>query len=478
MILFLQGNLDKYEAESFARMLFPKISVGDVLPPENFVSVISGDESAVVLINLKGREFKEERTGISLKDSTREICRLILKGFTVLTGKTNNWGILTGVRPIKFYRDLMEKNFSHDEIKSIMEKKWSVSKENSDFAISVAESQIREMKKLSPNGVSLYVGIPFCPTRCNYCTFVSSATKPESPIIKDYLEAVKPEIEGVGKIIERNSFQLDTIYLGGGTPTILSADELDCLMSVLSQNLPLKKDMEITCEGGRPDTLNEEKLSLLKSYNVNRISVNPQSMIQEVLDKANRRHKVSDIVNMAHLAMDMGFIVNMDLIAGLMGDSLEGFKYSLDSLIDLNPHNITVHSLTLKRGSCIYEQEDDSIFNKDEEMEKMIAYSRKALSKAGYEPYYLYRNKGTIGNLDNTGYERDNTACLYNIVMMEEVQSVFSIGAGSVTRLNGDKGFKRIFSLKLPLEYIKHPERIEKNLKEAGDFYENCTAYR
>ena len=477
MILFLKGNLDRYEAESFARMLFPKISVSENLPERDFVSIVSEDEHLSVTINLDGRDFKEEKNTPS-DSPTREVCRLLLKGFTALTGKTNKWGILTGVRPVKFYRDLIEKNFSHDEIKDIMENKWAVSKENSDFALSIAESQIREIKKLSPRGVSLYVGIPFCPTRCSYCTFVSSATKPESPMIKDYLKAVEPEIEGIGKIIERNSLSLDTVYLGGGTPTILSSEELDYLMSVIYKNLPIKKGMEITCEGGRPDTLNKEKLSVLRSYDVNRISVNPQSMIQTVLDKANRRHSVKNIVDMAYLAMSMGFVVNMDLIAGLAGDSLEGFKYSLDSLRDLNPHNITVHSLTLKRGSRLYEQEDDSIFQKDEEMEKMIEYSRNALFKAGYKPYYLYRNKGTIGNLDNTGYERDNTPCLYNIVMMEEVQSVFSAGAGSVTRLNGDKGLKRIFSLKLPLEYIKHPERIEKNLKEAGDFYENCTAYR
>ena len=478
MILKLQGNLDAYEVESFARMLFPGISLGEA-GDKNFVAVIENYNKVEVAIDLEGRKFKENIEEDNFASTTRAICKKLLKGFNVLTGKTNHWGILTGVRPIKFYRDLLDKGNSHEEVIRIMEDKWAVDPKNSLFALDIAENQRKEINKLSQNGISLYAGIPFCPTRCNYCTFVSNATKPGSSIIDDYLQALKREIEGIGKIIAEKNLPLDTIYLGGGTPTILTAKQIDFLMDVMAKNLPLKEGMEITCEGGRPDTLSKEKLSVLRSYNVNRISVNPQSMIQEVLDKANRCHKVEEIITMASLAMEMGFIVNMDLIAGLKGDSFEGFKYSLDELIRLDPHNITVHSLTLKRGSRLYEEENTVLLGKDTQMERMIAYSREALSLSGYQPYYLYRNKGTIGNLDNTGYERDNTPCIYNIVMMEEVQSVISAGAGAVTRLNDDKGrLKRIFSLKLPLEYIKHPERIEKNLKEAGEFYENCIAAR
>ncbi len=478
MILVLKGKLDRYEAEAFARMLFPKIALADEVCEENFAVITSEADALSVSIRLEGKSFAEKSSITDGEAVTQKACKLLLKGFTALTRKTNNWGILTGVRPIKFYRELMGKNFSDEEIRSAMREKWAVSEKNSDFALLVAKSQIEQIKKLSKKGASVYIGIPFCPTRCSYCTFVSSATDEKSPIIDDYLDCLMPEIEGIGKIIEKNSLTLDTLYLGGGTPTILSAHRLDRLMKCICEKLPVRLGMEMTCEGGRPDTIDEEKLSVLRSYGVNRISVNPQSMRQSVLDAANRRHSIADIVEKAQLAMDMGFKVNMDLIAGMEGDDLKGFKYSLDSLTEIKPHNITVHSLTLKRGSRLYENEGSAIFNKDEEMEKMIEYSRDALLKADYKPYYLYRNKGTIGNLDNTGYERDNSPCLYNIVMMEEVQSVFSAGANSVTRLNKGTELKRIFALKLPLEYIKNPKRIEKNLKEAGDFYENCTAHR
>ena len=211
----------------------------------------------------------------------------------------------------------------------------------------------------------------------------------------------------------------------------------------------------------------------MKDAKVTRVSVNPQTMVQSVLDGVGRIHTVEQIEEKCKEAMAMGFYVNMDLIAGLPNDTFEGFCYSLDKVISLNPHNITVHSLTVKRGSVIYENDRLSSFRKDNLIEKMIDYSREKLKKSGYNPYYLYRNKGTVANLDNTGYERDNTSCLYNIVMMEEVQSVISAGAGSVTRLNKGRELSRIFSLKLPLEYIKNPSRIFENQKKAGEFYEN-----
>jgi oxygen-independent coproporphyrinogen-3 oxidase len=324
------------------------------------------------------------------------------------------------------------------------------------------------------------VSIPFCPTRCSYCSFVSHSIGTENArkLVPQYVEKLCEEIQFTAKKAKENGLVLTTVYWGGGTPTTLDADQLDKVLTAIEDNFDLSKCQEYTVEAGRPDTITQEKLHILKKHGVNRISINPQTFNDDVLKEIGRKHTTALTVEKYNLAREIGFdSINMDLIAGLPTDTFESFKNSVDKAIESGADNITVHTLALKRSSeIVTENEKDSV--NAENIEQMLDYSIEALTKAGYKPYYMYRQSKALGNFENVGWCKEGKECVYNILMMEEYQHILSVGAGSVTKLlspNIEK-IERIFNYKFPFEYISRFSSLIEKKEDIGRFFkENYT---
>lgn len=323
------------------------------------------------------------------------------------------------------------------------------------------------MEELSPEDYSLYVGIPFCPTRCAYCSFISQDMAHAKKAVEPYLELLDLELERTAQIAWELGLRLISVYIGGGTPTTLSAEQLRALCAKIRSTFPMERCREFTVEAGRPDTLSMEKLLALKDAGVGRISINPQTMSDRVLQNIGRRHTAQDVVDGFELAHKAGFRdINADLIVGLPGDSPEGFADTLERVLDLSPTNITVHSLAIKRSAGIVADEDAlSLHKRPEAAAKMMDHAINTLTGAGFEPYYLYRQTRMAGNLENTGWALPGSICRYNIYTMDESGTVIACGAGGVTKLKDpySPDLKRIFNFKYPFEYIsRHGEILER----------------
>ena len=365
------------------------------------------------------------------------------------------WGAMSGVKPAKPLRQAFPHGFTDQQAHRLLAERFDIAPSRRRLTIQCARQAMACENSLAPNQGALYIGIPFCPSKCVYCSFVSSATAQSGPLIEPYLQALLSEIQAAGQGLAQSNFGLDSLYIGGGTPTILSAAQLDRLLTHVETCLP--RPGELTVEAGRPDTVTQDKLAVLAAHGVGRISVNPQSMQNHVLAQASRPHTAAQIVDCYRLARKMGdFAVNMDLIAGLPGDSEQGFLDSVDQLIALEPENITIHCLARKKGSPLR-------FGKQGLLPTALldeAYDR--LKKAGYAPYYLSRQKYIAGNLENVGFAKPGHVCRYNICMMEELCPVIALGAGGVTKLcaDGGRSVSRITNPKYPKEYIDRAQEI------------------
>lgn len=365
------------------------------------------------------------------------------------------WGAMSGVKPAKPLRQAFPQGFTDEEADALLAERFDIAPSRRRLTIQCARQAMACQRSLAANQGALYIGIPFCPSKCVYCSFVSSATAQSGPLIEPYLQALLGEIQAAGQGLARNDFGLDSLYIGGGTPTILSAGQLDRLLTQAERCLP--RPGELTVEAGRPDTITRDKLAALADHGVGRISINPQSMQDAVLAQASRPHTAAQIVDCYRLARKTGdFAINMDLIAGLPGDTEAGFLDSVDQLIALDPENITIHCLARKKGSPLR-------FGKQGLLPAALldeAYAR--LEKAGYAPYYLYRQKYIAGNLENVGFSKPGYACRYNICMMEELCPVVALGAGGVTKLcaDGGRSVSRITNPKYPKEYIDRAREI------------------
>ena len=388
------------------------------------------------------------------------------------TGITLPWGSLTGIRPTKLAYELLVQGKTVDDLAD-----YGVSKEKIEAVKAILENQ--EPFTTSYKKVNFYVHIPFCSSRCNYCSFVSMpVNKKTLPLMQRYTELLKGEIESGLKLLSENGYEIDSIYVGGGTPTALSAPQLEQLMSHIARTFDLKSLDEYTVEAGRPDCTDEEKLRIIKEYGATRISINPQTFSDEVLRNIGRRHTAQDILDCYRTARRVGHDnINMDLIAGLPGDTVEGFRHSLQTAIDLDPENITVHTLTLKRASNLVVEHRAADYA---DVAAMVE-SCELLEKAGYRPYYLYRQKGTLQNLENVGWCKPGYECLYNIYIMEEVHTILSAGAGGSTKLVAPGArhgkIERIFNYKYPTEYIDRFDTIlarKEGVKQFYDQYPNC----
>ena len=365
------------------------------------------------------------------------------------------WGALTGVRPGKVLSSLIAEEHNEDKALRRFIREYDVSPDRAQLCMTTTRETLRAAASLSPKDICLYVGIPFCPTRCAYCSFVSQSVEKSMKLIPPFLEALEKEIAATAAQVNALGLRVVSVYMGGGTPTTLSAEQLDRLCSVLGDEFDLSAVREYTVEAGRPDTISADKLSVLRAHGVDRVSVNPQTMSDRVLELIGRHHTASDIERALQLVREVGgFDVNMDLIAGLPGDSTEGFRDTVEKVLALGAENITVHTLSLKKGSRIT-LEEVPIPGADE-VAAMLDFAGDRLSAAGYSPYYLYRQKFMSGGFENVGWAKDGRVNLYNICIMEELCSIIAMGGGGSTKLiRPDDGRNiRIMAPKYPLEYI------------------------
>ena len=371
------------------------------------------------------------------------------------------WGSLTGVRPAKLARGLIERGMSRGEAAAHLREHFYVSPERTALTIRAAATAMELDKAIGPDDISLYVGIPFCPSRCYYCSFVSSTTAQSGHLIEPYLDTLCREIAETAALVREAGKRVQSVYIGGGTPTTLSEQQLTRLLKTLEQNFDFSGLREYTVEAGRPDTITPGKLHALRAAGVGRVSINPQSMDDQVLAAIGRRHAASDVLRAYDEARQAGFReINMDVIAGLTGDTAETFARTIDTLIGLAPENITVHTLAIKRGADLTDKAAAAA--QRETVSRMLDGASHALQTAGYGPYYLYRQKFTAGGFENVGWCKPDTECFYNVTMMEELQTILSLGAGGVSkRVDRDTGWiERTNNPKYPLEYIGAADRL------------------
>lgn len=362
------------------------------------------------------------------------IKRRIYRDLQELTGKQPKWGILTGIRPVKMAGELVRKTGDIAKAREILLTDYLMSPEKADLVLEIYQYQQEITGVPEENSLSLYLGIPFCPTRCLYCSFTSNQVKP--PEIDRYLDALFHEIEFAAEGVSEDGYRIESVYIGGGTPTTLNEQQLDAFLQKITEQFDLSETKEFTVEAGRPDTITAEKLNVMKRCGVDRISINPQTMKQETLDLIGRAHTVKNVERAFALAKQAGpGIINTDLIAGLPGETFADFKASLDRIIELGAGNITLHTLAVKRASRLKEMDGEFNYRNEELREEMLSYAMKTLRAEGYRPYYLYRQKHTSGNTENIGFCRDDAASVYNIRIMEEAQSILALGAGGISKI-------------------------------------------
>lgn len=395
---------------------------------------------------------------------------------TAVLGQEPPWGALTGVRPVKLPTRCMLAGGTPEQAQAELEGEYRVSPLRAKLAVDCAQASLAVDREVREDQVSLYIGIPFCPTRCAYCSFVSADVGRTLKLVEPYLEAVLEEVEYTGRVLRESGLSIHSLYVGGGTPTTLSAGQLERLFSSARAHLPLETCVEYTVEAGRPDTITREKLEVLRDQGVERISINPQTLEDEVLAAIGRKHSARDILDAYALAREVGFdSINMDLIAGLPRDSFEGFRRSLEGVLALRPENVTVHTLALKKGSRL--MEEGGALPSGEETARMLDFSRDTLREAGFLPYYLYRQKYMSGSLENVGWCLPGKESVYNIIMMEELQTVVSIGGGGVTKLVDRKNGRivRLPNPKYPHDYLSSRDKILAQKDEIAAFYRDRT---
>ena len=402
----------------------------------------------------------------------RAIGMSFFRAAQLVTGIAPPWGSLTGIRPAKVAAALLREGRSPEETGQILEDTYFVTPQRRRLCLDAALAGLRADRDLGPRDISLYVGIPFCPTRCAYCSFVSNSVEKSFHLVEPYLEALFAEIDSAAEMVRELGLTIRSFYMGGGTPTTLSAGQLDRLLGRLEERFDLSHLAETTVEAGRPDTIDREKLAVLRRHGVGRVSVNPQTMEDHVLRAIGRRHTAADIRAAMELVAAAGFPhVNMDLIAGLPEDSPEGFRRSLEAVLAFGTDNLTVHTLSLKKGSRI--TLEGTRLPSEAAVGDMLDFAASALYGRGFTPYYLYRQKYQSGSFENVGWSLPGGEGLYNIYIMEELQTILSLGAGGSTKLvdRARDHIERTFHPKYPLEYIQRPEKIQENLARFRAFY-------
>ncbi len=464
MKLTLSGHNDRYAVEQLMMSLFGNSAEGEA------VSTLHRGATwltASAKITVDGKTATASRRLKASEETVRLRRRALQQSFYLaaceLLPVTPPWGALAGVRPTKITTRHMLEGGTERSADKLLKNVYYVTEDRRRLALDCSNSTVKAAGLLNMDDISLYVGIPFCPTRCTYCSFVSRTIGKKTELLDPYLEALLKEIQVTGELMKKSGKTVRTIYIGGGTPTTLSTPQMIRLLDTIRDSFDLSRCIEFTVEGGRPDTLDAEKLLAIREHGADRMSINPQTMENEVLRACGRPHKADDVLRAYGEALEAGFhAINMDLIAGLPKDSVDGFKRSLDQVAALNPANITVHTLALKKGADLFEKRES--LPSAEEVTEMVAYANEKLRSLGYKPYYLYRQKYMSGSFENVGWSRDDLDCLYNIYMMEEVHTIISLGGGGMNKVNLPDGtLQRFHNPKFPEQYI---EMIDDVLKQ------------
>lgn len=431
--IHLPEAINQYEIEELIKVFLKSGEYRLMGPDEPEDELQHEDRDRLLEIHVPFFQQDPESAIRHERDIKNQIKRFLFRELQRYTGETPDWGILTGVRPVKLAGELLQREGTEKTAKEILTQDYYLTDEKAQLLMNIAAYQRKILEASPRNAVGLYIGIPFCPTRCVYCSFPSNQGKAEG--IAAYLEALHHEISFVAEQMKRKGWYPESVYIGGGTPTTLSADQLDKLLGHVVSEFDLSRLREFTVEAGRPDTITVEKLQVIKKYDAGRISINPQSMNGKTLELIGREHKPEDIVEAFRLARGAGIpMINTDLIAGLPEENAENFVHTLEQVLALAPENITIHTLALKRASRLKELDSEYNYKQGKTVRAMLDRAKEMLDRAGYEPYYLYRQKQMTGNFENVGYAKGDTAGIYNIRIMEEAQTIIALGAGGISK--------------------------------------------
>ena len=490
MKLIIDGDINKYYVQMLCMIYFPGATFGVEEDESSDNPILElktvRDDTGVnsyAEIRHQGKICSaqkriEYKSGVT-RDRTLKLSvgEAVLAALGELTGYRPSWGMLTGVRPSKVAMEMLNSGMSKTRVKRHLTSDYLVIPKKSSLATDVAINEMKIIGTPDPRDCSVYISIPFCPTRCAYCSFVSYSSKKLLSLIPEYLDRLIEELKTMFATIRRLNLNLKTVYIGGGTPTILTAEQLERLLGTIYDNCDVSALEEYTLEAGRPDTITLDKLITAQKFGVGRISVNPQTLNDELLSSIGRSHTVEDFFRVYNMARESGIkCINTDLIAGLPGDRFPIFSESFDKILALRPENITVHTFCVKRAADLRQNDVYSRYGGD--AGKCVDYSQIKSMHAGYKPYYMYRQKNTVGNYENVGLSIEGYEGRYNIYMMEEVHSIFAAGAGAVTKLvkygtpeTNKNIITRLFNAKYPYEYLAEDRReiIEKKTLE---FYE------
>lgn len=477
MKLFLQGHSYRYSVEQMMLALFPSETV------EFVAEKPTSDECCAICSLSHGKKFATARTeiimdgrksvgiarfspldpGLDPVNMSHRIVRLsFYKAAVPLLPEKPPWGALAGVRPTKIVTAHLNSGGNMKTAEKLLKEVYDVNPDRIRLCMDTAGFTRQAQQALGPKDISLYIGIPFCPTRCAYCSFVSASVEKLAHLVGPYLNALFEELDYAASIVGELGLQIRSVYIGGGTPTTLSGAQMDDLMGRVFDKFALTGLLEYTVEAGRPDTITTEKLQVMKKRGATRISVNPQTMNDSVLKNIGRSHSAYQVEQAVAMTRDAGFSnINMDLIAGLPGDDTPGFMDSLHRVLAFEPSNITIHTLSLKRGSSLTAHDERAA----RETGSMLKGAEEALRKSNYLPYYLYRQKYSAGGFENTGWCKPGQPGLYNIFMMEELHTILSLGAGGSTKLvcPETKVIRRAFNPKYPQDYIAGIEKVKQN---------------
>lgn len=477
MNLYVKNHNFHFELENLTRLFFPneKITVirdfSEPQPPYIYTEV-----SDKITISVNIGSFNKSETAVKkLTDDDNELvlAQLLYKLLCDFTGLTQPWGILTGVRPVKLLRKLAEESNEEQAVKKFLND-FFVSNEKIALSRETEHNERKILELSRPESFSLYVGIPFCPSRCSYCSFVMASIERAEKLIEPYTKLLCEEIKRTAEIANKLGLRLETVYFGGGTPTTLSAEQLDTVLRTVNKSFDMSTCREFTVEAGRPDTIDIAKLFALKENKVDRISINPQTTNDEVLKTIGRKHTAQQFFDAFELARKCGFDnINTDLIAGLPTDTPESFKNSLDSIVKLNAECITVHTLCMKRASRLTTEGVTLDLQQARDAREMLAYTQNILGQNEYIPYYMYRQSRMVGNLENVGWSKRGFESLYNVYVMDETHTILACGSGGVTKLkrNNPDYLERIFNFKYPYEYIDRFDELIQRKSGIMQFY-------
>ncbi len=482
MYILTDGIASRYEYEKLARVFFPdqKMNESEQSDPDALRIEVRWQGACLSSkLKLGDREYYDETTAPADKADNKNYCeltiaQLLCRQLIKLTGFNPPWGLLTGIRPMKLLR-MLTREYGREEAERRFKEDYLVS--DKKLAISrrtvVGEDKILSLSH--DNSFSLYISVPFCPSRCSYCSFVSQSVEHAAKLIPEYTELLVRELKITADIAASLGLHLESVYMGGGTPTTLSAEQLERVLTATSDCFDMSDIKEFTVEVGRPDTVTPEKLAAIKRSGVGRISINPQTLNDEILRSIGRRHTVAQVYDAMNMAKAAGFDnINMDLIAGLQGDTLASYMRTIDGVIALDPASITVHTLAMKRSASMVTGHIAQYNAEGELAAQMLDYGEKRLTESGYDPYYLYRQSGMVGNLENVGWAKPGFEGVYNVFIMDETHTILAVGGGAVTKLKQPhvNNIERIFNYKYPYEYISRFDEMITRKKGIKEFYD------